>query len=140
MFYCDPCAKKKKWPVGMVRSHGRCEVCGRTKDCSDTPSTLLPFNGAVKLVVPRKEVMVFARAMEVVLRQNDWKPGWKGDLPTNLMDRIWDEMRELEVKWANRINNTSSVEDVQKELVDVANFCMMTWERLEARSMRAEAK
>lgn len=42
MFYCDACGKKRHWPVGLVRSNGRCEVCGKSRECSDIPSSSLP--------------------------------------------------------------------------------------------------
>lgn len=92
---------------------------------------------STKKIVPRIEVRAFAKAMEEVLRQNDFKHGWKGDSPQALVDRIWDEIRELEPVMVNYSKNCAQLEDVQKELVDIANFCMMTWDRLEARSMRA---
>jgi len=42
MFYCEPCAKKNHWPTTiMVKSYGRCEVCGKTRECNDTPSSVL---------------------------------------------------------------------------------------------------
>lgn len=42
MFYCDPCAKKCRWPIGLVRSTGACEICGKKAVCSDIPSRDLP--------------------------------------------------------------------------------------------------
>lgn len=42
MFYCAKCAKKNKWPESVMRSRGRCEMCGKNADCYDTPSTALP--------------------------------------------------------------------------------------------------
>jgi len=42
MFYCDACARKRHWPVGLVRSSGRCEVCGKSRECTDVLSSLLP--------------------------------------------------------------------------------------------------
>jgi hypothetical protein len=42
MFYCDVCAKKRKWPIGLARSNGPCEVCGKASECSDVPSSSLP--------------------------------------------------------------------------------------------------
>jgi hypothetical protein len=42
MFYCDACGKKRRWPVGLIRSNGRCEVCGKARECSDVPSSKLP--------------------------------------------------------------------------------------------------
>ena len=44
MFYCDPCARERKWPIREVRSVGKCECCGAYRDCSDTPSKHLPVN------------------------------------------------------------------------------------------------
>lgn len=42
MFFCDECAKKKKWPIGWFKSYGRCEVCREVDECSDVPSKYLP--------------------------------------------------------------------------------------------------
>jgi len=42
MFYCDACAKKNRWPIGLVRSSGACEVCGKKRECSDVSSSQLP--------------------------------------------------------------------------------------------------
>jgi NTP pyrophosphatase (non-canonical NTP hydrolase) len=92
---------------------------------------------AEKKIVPRKELRVFVKAMEKVLRENDYKPGWHRDPPRELIDRIWDEIRELEPAVDRWERSEAPLEEVQKELVDIANFCMMAWDRLEARSMRA---
>lgn len=85
-----------------------------------------------KTITPRPALMVFARAMERVLRQNDWKRGWEADTPTALTDRVWDEAREMEVAMAMYRKNYAQASDVQKELVDIANFCMMAWDRFES--------
>lgn len=42
MFYCKDCREKNAWPEGLGRSYGRCEVCGKTAECSDVPSKYLP--------------------------------------------------------------------------------------------------
>lgn len=42
MFYCDPCAKRKKWPMTLGQSRGTCEVCGVYAVCNDCPSSVLP--------------------------------------------------------------------------------------------------
>lgn len=132
MFYCDFCGKKNGWPEGLAKSHGPCEICGTRADCSDVQSRDLPKTPEKKIITPRKELMAFARAMEVILRQNDWKHGWEGDSPSALIDRIWDEAREMEVAMALYRQNNAQARDVQKELVDTANFCMMAWDRLES--------
>lgn len=42
MFYCDPCAKKNNWPDSIGKSVGPCEICGKTAECNDRPSSTLP--------------------------------------------------------------------------------------------------
>lgn len=44
MFYCEWCAVKNKWPFDffMIASIGRCEDCGKTRECVDVPSSSLP--------------------------------------------------------------------------------------------------
>ena len=43
MFYCDPCAEARKWPIGISKSVGTCEICGKGRvPCSDRPSRYLP--------------------------------------------------------------------------------------------------
>lgn len=44
MFYCNECANRKGWPNdAIIRSFGRCEICGCTDDCNDIPSSFLPL-------------------------------------------------------------------------------------------------
>ena len=38
MFYCDDCAKKKKYPISWFKSYGNCEICGKTRECNEVPS------------------------------------------------------------------------------------------------------
>jgi hypothetical protein len=45
MFYCETCRQKHKYPRTIFQSHGPCEVCGKTADCSDYPSGRLPGPG-----------------------------------------------------------------------------------------------
>jgi len=42
MFYCEPCQRRKKWPVSMRLSVGTCEVCKVHSVCYDVPSGQLP--------------------------------------------------------------------------------------------------
>jgi hypothetical protein len=42
MFYCNECKNINDWPVGVVFSHGKCEVCGKAALCNDVPSRCLP--------------------------------------------------------------------------------------------------
>lgn len=67
----------------------------------------------------RPEVEAFAQAMECALRANDHKPGWKNDAPSALIDRLYQEVRELDR------TPMAAPDAVLKEAADVANFAMM---------------
>jgi len=44
MFYCDACAKDKKYPItadNKLRSFGNCELCGKTVSCNDFKGDVL---------------------------------------------------------------------------------------------------
>lgn len=43
MFYCDPCARTKDWPITMFKSRGGCEICGKIAVCNETKSSELPL-------------------------------------------------------------------------------------------------
>lgn len=51
MFYCEACRVKRGWPKGLGLSHGNCEVCSRTRKCSDVPSGSLPKAGSRRMMV-----------------------------------------------------------------------------------------
>ena len=54
MFYCDDCAHKNGWPIAfMARSYGRCEACGKTRDCNDVKSSQLPPAPPPKNIDPK---------------------------------------------------------------------------------------
>lgn len=42
MFFCENCQQRNNWPTSFSRSHGRCEVCGKSVSCYDVPSGALP--------------------------------------------------------------------------------------------------
>ena len=42
MFYCDDCAKENDYPTSIVKSVGRCELCGKEAICNDVSSSRLP--------------------------------------------------------------------------------------------------
>jgi hypothetical protein len=48
MFYCKDCQVKQDWPEGFRYSYGPCEVCHKTKECFDVPSSRLPEPEKVK--------------------------------------------------------------------------------------------
>ena len=71
----------------------------------------------------REEIRKFAEEMERIMSENDAKKGdsWKRCDVRFLDDRLKEEFSE----W----DNTNKAGN--KELVDIANFCMMLWNRLE---------
>lgn len=78
----------------------------------------------------RPIVMAFAEAMEKVLRENDYK-GKPEDCPLDTaVDRLHDELRELDREAYGHPNIGTTEEELEKirsEAVDVANFAMMAW-------------
>jgi len=68
----------------------------------------------------RKEVRVFAEAMELKLRVNDYKGGWKNDIPVQLYDRVLEEMEEFGEEFLKEISFS-----LLDEGADVANMIMM---------------
>lgn len=73
----------------------------------------------------RLEVATFAEEMETKLRRNDHKRGWR-DLPVEALFRLlMIELEEFRV--ADEFLN---VADARKELVDLANFCLILHDRL----------
>jgi len=76
----------------------------------------------------RPEVQKFACLMEIKLRQNDDKGGWKDKSTNTLVLRVYDEVQELR----EAISDSSAalsleevIANVEFEAADVANFVMM---------------
>jgi hypothetical protein len=78
----------------------------------------------------RPAVMKFAEAMELKLRENDHK-GRVTDVRFDYaLDRLWDEIRELDRAGFGHVNISTTKEEsaaIKTECVDVANFAMMAW-------------
>lgn len=72
----------------------------------------------------RKEIEEFGNAMEEGMASHDEERGdeWKSMTLQKLNDRLGEELDELK--------KADSFKKVKKELVDVANFCMMLHNRL----------
>lgn len=88
----------------------------------------------------RPEVRAFAEAMELKLRKNDHKGGWKEESVRGfLFKRVQEETSELNFAlkdWSNAIQMVQhgdagiklveiQAKKVLSEAVDVANFCRM---------------
>ena len=76
----------------------------------------------------REEVRDFAIEMEERLRANDYKGGWKNELPQFLIARVREELEELD-EAVDRIRanclEDELADNVWHEAADVANFAMM---------------
>ena len=73
----------------------------------------------------RTPLQLFCNAMEMKLRRNDHKRGWK-EQPVEALIRLM----KLEVKEFDVAHEFFTVKESRAELVDVANFAMMVWDRL----------
>ena len=71
-------------------------------------------------MIRRKEVELFADAMERKLQANEHKGGWKHDSAMSLLPRLRQEVQEL-----TRAVGEGTDEDILSEAADVANFAMM---------------
>ncbi len=82
-----------------------------------TPENAEPSNIIYYL---RAEVIAFAVAMETKLRLNDFKGGWQDMSEGDLVERIQDELQELELA----VVRSEPAEVVLSEAADVANIAM----------------
>ena len=78
---------------------------------------------------PRAAVRRFAQEMERVLRKNDYKSGWKGMHHPEIIQRLHQELHEIEreiITWQHLHRDSDRLpEKLIAEAVDVANFTMM---------------
>lgn len=82
---------------------------------------------------PRYVLQRFAAVMEAKLLKNDYKTSWR-DLPVEALLRLLKiELQEFEVAV-----DFLSVADARKELVDVANFTLILWDRLSVEDQKAK--
>jgi NTP pyrophosphatase (non-canonical NTP hydrolase) len=115
---CFACgdSRLERWVgYGGAEEVGPCSVCQpQTFPCPICPRW-------------RPEVAAFADLMERELRANDHKPGWKGENPWPLLDRLREELGELwdELQPGSRTNIGAWRGRVGAEAADVANFAMM---------------
>jgi NTP pyrophosphatase (non-canonical NTP hydrolase) len=71
--------------------------------------------------------------MDEVLCKNDHKGGWQDCDINYLRFRLVEELGEY-FAWHNNYSPEwieAHKDKIQKELIDIANFCMMLWDRSE---------
>lgn len=74
-------------------------------------------------VIPRPKLMRFARLMESRLLDNEGKGGWRDCDPEWLLDRLYQEAKELSRETGPEGKHDSK--RIGQEAADVANFAMM---------------
>ncbi len=87
----------------------------------------------------RSSIEIFAGAMEEVLKKNDFKGGWKDCSIEYLFNGIKRNVSNLkytfEISTLKRIDDCENIKilikDIQKEIIDIANYCMMIHKNLE---------
>ncbi len=79
-----------------------------------------------KKTILRPAVQQFAVQMELTLRDNDHKSGWKSYSDEFLIGKIGEEVSEL-ILTKDYIEGPGSHSPAQ-EAIDVANFAMMFWD------------
>lgn len=86
--------------------------------------------------IKHPQVIAFAKAMDKVLCENDHKGGWgEGQCTIKyLQSRLVEEMGEYFALVAMYGDERGIVQEyyfpnVRKELLDIANFCLMLWDR-----------
>lgn len=96
---------QKLWDEGYER------IFGLTNERKD----------GIMLNQPRKEVRQFAKLMERILKENDYKGSWQDEPMHYLTSRLVEEVGEL----LRAISEGHEDKVVAKEAADVANFAMM---------------
>lgn len=68
--------------------------------------------------------------MEVILRNNDFKGGWTRSSKEWIRARLLGEVGEYFDEVAQGLENPNiPIERQNNELIDIANYCMMLWDR-----------
>jgi len=80
----------------------------------------------------RASLTLFTDQMELVLRRHDHKTGWRERPIRALVELLFLEVAEFKVAFEH-----FEVSESRKELIDMANFCLICWDRL---SMLDQAK
>lgn len=102
---------------------------GHTHECK-RPSVSFPID------IKHVQIIPFAKAMDEILTKNDYKGGWNECKVSYLRARLVEELCEYFARVAINIDYESTKpldardkELERKELTDIANFCMMLWDR-----------
>ena len=113
-------------PLELVRRSTGLQLCitGEMLEHFENSSDFKRWIGPVRnndfpSIKIRKPLQLFAENMEIKLRENDHKVGWRHMTYRDLQRRLKEELEEL---WKALFCGEG---DVISEAADVANFCMM---------------
>ena len=83
----------------------------------------------------RPELLAFAEAMEKTMREHDPEKGdsWKDCQIKYLYIKLNEEFTEVETAVYNRLHKAGKINEISKELVDMANVSAMLWNRNEVK-------
>lgn len=79
----------------------------------------------MRFIIVRPEVQAFSQAMEQVLAENSWMD----ETDQYLLERLKDEVKELEQAIEAYEQGERNHEAIMKEACDVGNFAMMVFDR-----------
>jgi NTP pyrophosphatase (non-canonical NTP hydrolase) len=134
--------KSPKWecPFERIREYPDCfQDCPDTGECKmkdswkqTRPLPKLKDSVSFPVDIKHYQLIPFIKAMDEVLCKNDHKGGWQDCDIQYLRARLVEEMGEY-FAWASR-GSPSSLSEAEykqsnKELIDIANFCLMLWDR-----------
>ena len=135
---------KSKWecPFERVRDYPSCfQDCPDVSACEmkdawkqTRPLPKLKESVSFPIDIKHIQVIAFAKAMDEVLTKNDYKGGWQDCDINYLRFRLFEEMGEYSAWVAGIIENGNpngelNKKQIRRELVDIANFAMMLWDR-----------
>lgn len=110
----------------------RCKKCGqwfmmKSLLIAFDPDTATEDNNSIEIHI-RNPILYFALEMERIMAEHDSEKAdsWKECDMEYLADKIAEEYKE----WENSLDINSFDSD-PAELIDLANMCMMVWNRLQ---------
>jgi len=137
----------------QVETHIYCRDCTQNNLCSAAQKIKLnPSNNCLSYQQKRKSIckesitirddlMLFVGTMETVLKENDYKGNWKDEFIQYLYHKFTEEVLKVtklaELTFLDICEQDYMEKDTikikakfEKELINVANMCMMIWSKL----------
>lgn len=113
---------RQKSITAMVLDYGMDGIAKKyVEECEGKKANTGEWQSNIPDVSCRTSVNWFAKQMELKLRENDYKGGWGRCSHSWLLNRLKQEVVELE----KALDIVDNQENVIKEAADVANFALM---------------